>query len=98
MLLWANAPVNSIFVAMGQHPSDDHICRYGPPHPNFQMYAYGFNIYPSTILVPEDAMPMQILYLLRWADSHPKVFMRMEIYPAASGLYVCCLGFHAVAG
>ena len=37
ILLWANAHVSSIFVAIGQHPSNDHICRYGPPHPNFQI-------------------------------------------------------------
>ena len=50
MLLWANANVNSMSVAMGQHPSNDHICRYGPPHPNFQMYAYGLIInYPGHI-------------------------------------------------
>ena len=40
MLLWANAHVNSIFVAMRQHPSNDHICHNTPPHPNFQMHAY----------------------------------------------------------
>ena len=29
------------------------------------------NIHPSTVLGLEDAMPMQILYFLLWADSHP---------------------------
>ena len=50
MLLWANAHASSMFVAMGLHPSNDHICRYWPQHPNFQMYAYGF-------------LPIQVPYL-----------------------------------
>ena len=41
MLLWANAHVSCMFVATGQHPSNDHICHHAPPLPNFQMHAYG---------------------------------------------------------
>ena len=64
MQLWVNARASSIFFAMGPHPSNDDICRYGP-HPNFQMYAHGLIpiTNPNTIPVPEDAMPMQILQL-----------------------------------
>ena len=92
MLLWANAHASSIFVAMGQHPSNDHICRYGPPYPNFQIYAYGLiyiYIYPSTIPVPENAMPMQDVYFLLWADSHPKSMCSWgwKCIPIASEFY-----------
>ena len=41
MLLWASAHASSLFVGMGQQPSNDHIFRYGPLHPKFPMYAYG---------------------------------------------------------
>ena len=87
MLLWANAHVSSIVVAMVQRPSNDHICHHAPPHPNFQMYAYG----SSTIPFPGAAMSLHILYLLLWADSHPKSMCSWgwKSIPTASEFYVC---------
>ena len=64
MLLWANAHVSSI------HPVTISVVRADPS--KFLDVCCWVNIYPSTIPLPEDAMPMQILYLLLWADSHPK--------------------------
>ena len=58
------------------------------------------NIYPSTILCPEDAMPMQIMYLLLWADSHPNSLCswRWKSMLLASVFDVCCSELHAVVG
>ena len=102
LLLWAVAHATSIFlvgrtqfelhvnihVVVGQHPSDDYIRRYGPPHPNFSWV----NICPSATNVLEDAMPMQVPYLSLWAASHPNsyVFMGIRISCLLPEIPCCC--------
>ena len=97
VLLYVN-----IHVFLGQYPSNDHICRYGPPPIQISRGILMGYIYPSTILVPEDAMPMQMLCLLLWADSHPNSMCSWgwESIPTASDLCLvpetpcCCRLMH----